>query len=91
MCFFAEINNVIYVLKYEKFQTYLHIIYTPQATTTNAILAILYLITSLNGAEPELFRVACLHGNASMEEGSLESVQALMLMVSSLVLSIVLY
>ncbi|KAJ9644294.1 hypothetical protein H2204_001645 [Knufia peltigerae] len=78
--FFAEINNIIYVLSYERFQIDLEKVYSFRPATTNAKLAIIHLMVSLIDPDADLFSFATRFGNASIEEGTLESVQALMIM-----------
>lgn len=79
--FFAEINNIIYVLSFERFQIDLEKVYSLRPATTNAKLAIIYLMVALKDPDPDSFSFATRYGNASIEEGTLESVQALMIMV----------
>lgn len=79
--FFAEINNIIYVLSFERFQIDLEKVYSLRPATTNAKLAVIYLMVALKDPDPDILSSATRYGNASIEEGTLESVQALMIMV----------
>lgn len=79
--FFSEMNNTIYVLNYTCFQSQLKDLYATDATASNALLAIVYGIGFLGTSDPQQFAKASQYGNASIEEASLESVQAIMIMV----------
>ena len=80
--FFAEINAVNYILSYEVFHTYMFNVYTQKCPLSHAVFMILCLILVFDGNHEEYFSKACQHFDHTLEEGSLESVQALMLIVT---------
>jgi hypothetical protein len=82
--FFAEINCVIYVLSYECFQSYLDSIYVHGNQSSHSGLALVYLMLSLWPLSDQYFVEGCQYCTEGMGEGTIESVQALMLMVSSI-------
>ena len=81
--FFAEVNNIAYVLKYEQVQSTLENIYCGLPSTRSS-LAIVYLILSCGPDSDHFYTEGCRYSTAALEEGTLESVQALMLMVSKI-------
>ncbi|KAH7131741.1 fungal-specific transcription factor domain-containing protein [Dactylonectria estremocensis] len=79
--FFTEMNSTIYVLNYARFQSQLQDLYVTGAAASNALLAIIHGIGFLGTSDPRLFADAVRYSNASVEEASLESVQAVMITV----------
>jgi hypothetical protein len=79
--FFAEVNGIIYILQYERFHNDMGNIYAKRLPVTNAGFAIFYLILSLSQKHEDYFADACRYCNVALEESSMESIQALMLLV----------
>jgi hypothetical protein len=80
MTFFRDINSVIFILDQEKFYAWLDEVYSEQDVSTS-ILAIVYLVMALCGDETSSFEIARSYMNDVIEESSLNSVRAIMLMV----------
>lgn len=80
MTFFRDINSVIFILDQEKFYAWLDEVYSEQDVSTS-ILAIVYLVMALLGDETSSFEIARSYMNDVIEESSLNSVRAIMLMV----------
>lgn len=79
--FFAEVNGIIYILQYERFYNNVGNIYARRLLVTNAGFAILYLIFSLSQEHENYFAEGCRYCNLALEESSMETIQALMLLV----------
>ena len=79
--FFAEINCVTYILSYEEFHGYMVNAFEQKAPLSHSVLMLLCLILSLDEKHDQYFSRACKHFEHSLEEGSLASVEALMLLV----------
>ncbi|KFY72128.1 hypothetical protein V499_07699 [Pseudogymnoascus sp. VKM F-103] len=79
MTFFRDINSVIFILDQEKFYAWLDEVYSEQDVSTS-ILAIVYLVMALCGDETSSFEIARSYMNNVIEESSLDSVRAIMLM-----------
>ncbi|KAK4943651.1 hypothetical protein LTR10_016748 [Elasticomyces elasticus] len=82
--FFAEVNCVNYISSYKQFHTYTFNAFDQKQPVSHAVLMLLYLIMSLNPQYEEHFPKACGHVDATLEEGSLASVEALMLLMFNL-------
>ncbi|KAH9204918.1 fungal-specific transcription factor domain-containing protein [Leptodontidium sp. 2 PMI_412] len=78
--FFAEVNGIIYILQYERFYNNVGNIYARRHLVTNAGFAILYLILSLSQEHENYFAEGCRYCNLALEESSMETIQALMLL-----------
>lgn len=81
--FFTEINCVNYILSYDQFNIYMNKAFDSQPSLSHAIFMLLCLILSFDDKYKDYFHRACEHVDYAMEEGSLASVEALMLIVSS--------
>ncbi|KAH6988274.1 fungal-specific transcription factor domain-containing protein [Ilyonectria sp. MPI-CAGE-AT-0026] len=79
--FFTEINCVNYILSYDQFNTYMNKAFDTQPSITHAVHMLLCLILSFDDKYKDYFFRACKHVDYAMEEGSLASVEALMLIV----------
>lgn len=79
--FFAEVNSVIFVMSEDLFHYRLDNIYNTQQNCSNSFLAILYLVLALGEKSEIYFKVACSLFDKSVEEGSEESIQVVMLTV----------
>ncbi|OBT65060.1 hypothetical protein VE03_05240 [Pseudogymnoascus sp. 23342-1-I1] len=77
--FFRDINSVIFILDQEKFYVWLDDVYGEQDVSTS-ILVIVYLVMALCGDEASSFEIARSYINDVIEESSLNSVRAIMLM-----------
>lgn len=84
--FFLEVNNVTYVLTYEGFQQSLDSMYLRRDSCSNADFAIIYGILSLSldftGAD-SLYNLARRYLYLAIEEGTVQTIQALMISVST--------
>ena len=80
--FFVEINTAVYILNQDRFRRLLESIYVHKMQSDNASLALIYLMLSLWPLDSQYFSDGTNFCNAAIEESSIESVQALMLMVS---------
>lgn len=78
--FFNHINSVVYILTPEKFFNSVEAIYSGRDITPSAQ-ATIHLIVALVDSCSESFEIARMQMESVMEEGSLESIQAIMLMV----------
>ncbi|KAK5232936.1 hypothetical protein LTR47_006163 [Exophiala xenobiotica] len=78
--FFSEINCVNYILSYEKYHAYTLNAFQPQARLSPSVFMLLCLILSLEEKHEQYLIKACEHFEHVLEEGSLASVEALMLM-----------
>jgi hypothetical protein len=79
--FFVEVNSVISVMCEDIFQYRLDDIYNTQQNCSNSFLAILYSVLAL-GEKPEIyFKTACSLFDKSVQRGSEESIQVVMLTV----------
>ncbi|KAH9208322.1 hypothetical protein DL95DRAFT_480443 [Leptodontidium sp. 2 PMI_412] len=78
--FFAEINSITYILGCDQLQSYLTSLTQQNYPMTNASLMLLYLVLNLEQDDDEYFDKACHLFDAAMEEGSIESVRAMMLL-----------
>jgi len=79
--FFAEVNSVIFEMSEDLFQYRLDDIYNTQQNCSNSFLAILYLVLALGEKSEIYFKTACSLFDKSVEEGSEESIQVVMLKV----------
>ena len=79
--FFAEVNSVIFVMSEDHFQYRLDDIYNTQQNCSNSFLAIIYLVLALGQKSETYFKAACSLFDKSVEEGSEDSVQVVMLTV----------
>ncbi|KAJ5959573.1 uncharacterized protein N7479_006723 [Penicillium vulpinum] len=79
MRFFAEINSVIYILDQDRFHHWLDDVYSGKGVRAS-VLVILYLVMALCGDEDPSFHIARSSMDDVIQESSLESVRALMLM-----------
>ena len=79
--FFAEVNSVIFVMSEDHFQYRLDNIYNTRQTCSNSFLAIIYLVLALGQKSETYFKAACSLFDKSVEEGSEDSVQVVMLTV----------
>ncbi|KAH6981589.1 hypothetical protein BKA56DRAFT_584162 [Ilyonectria sp. MPI-CAGE-AT-0026] len=77
--FFSHINSVVFILSPEKFFNAVDMAYSGR-DTTSSVQAIIHLIVALINGSSENFELARMQMEGVIEEGSLESVQALMLM-----------
>ncbi|CAI7640081.1 unnamed protein product [Penicillium glandicola] len=77
--FFAEINSVIYILDQDRFYHWLDEVYGGKGLRAS-VLAILYLVMALCGDEEPSFHISRSYMDDVIEESSLESVRAIMLM-----------
>ncbi|KAJ5513431.1 hypothetical protein N7463_002983 [Penicillium fimorum] len=77
--FFAEINSVIYILDQDRFHHWIDDIYGGKGVRAS-VLVILYLVMALCGDEDPSFHIARSYMDDVIEESSLESVRAIMLM-----------
>ncbi|KAK2605788.1 hypothetical protein N8I77_008602 [Diaporthe amygdali] len=77
--FFTQINSVLYILSPEKFFNSVEAAYSGRDTPTSTQ-AIIHLVVALANRSPENFETARMQMESVLEEGSLESVQAMMLM-----------
>lgn len=80
MRFFAEINSVIYILDQDRFHLWIDDVYGGRGVRAS-VLVILYLVMALCGEEDPSFHIARSYMDDVIEESSLESVRAIMLMV----------
>ena len=80
--FFAEINSVIWILGYEKFIDIVENIYSPKQPTSNASMASLLAIVALAEGSEDMLDSACQYFDLAVSEGSLESIQMIMILVS---------
>lgn len=78
--FFSEINSVIYILDQDRFHLWLDDVYGGNGVRAS-VLVILYLVMALCGDEDPSFHIARSYMDDVIEESSLESVRAIMLMV----------
>lgn len=78
--FFAEINSVIYILDQYRFHLWLDDVYGGKGVCAS-VLVILYLVMALCGDKDPSFDIARSYMDNVIEESSLESVRAIMLMV----------
>ncbi|KGO47904.1 Transcription factor, fungi [Penicillium expansum] len=79
MQFFAEINSVIYILDQDRFHLWIDDVYGGRGVRAS-VLVILYLVMALCGEEDPSFHIARPYIDDLIEESSLESVRAIMLM-----------
>lgn len=78
--FFAEINSVIYILDQDRFYHWFDDVYGGKEVRAS-VLVILYLVMALCGDEEPSFQISRSYIDDVIEESSLESVRAIMLMV----------
>ena len=79
--FFAEVNSIVYIMTFEGFQQCLESIYGPKGSCSNAAFGVVYTLASLFPGGDHAFSQASHYIRLAIEEGSIETVQALMLMV----------
>ena len=79
--FFTKINCVNYILSYEEFYAYTVNAFEQKGRLSHSVFMILCLILSLDEKHEQYFSRACDHFRYALEEGSLASVEALMLLV----------
>ncbi|OQE38902.1 hypothetical protein PENCOP_c007G00122 [Penicillium coprophilum] len=77
--FFSEINSVIYILDQDRFHLWVDDVYGGNGVRAS-VLVILYLVMALCGDEDPSFHMARCYMDDVIEESSLESVRAIMLM-----------
>ncbi|QKX54960.1 uncharacterized protein TRUGW13939_02050 [Talaromyces rugulosus] len=77
--FFAEINSVIYIIDQDRFHLWLDDVYGGKGVCAS-VLVILYLVMALCGHKDPSFDIARSYMDNVIEESSLESVRAIMLM-----------
>lgn len=80
VAFFKDINSVIYILDQEKFQIWVDDVYSGREVCTS-ILVIVYLVMALCGDKSSSFETARSYMDDVIEESSIDSVRAIMLMV----------
>lgn len=85
--FFSEINSVIYILDQDRFHHWIDDIYGGRRVRAS-VLVILYLVMALCGDDPPSFHIARSYMDDVIEESSLESVRAIMLMVRMMPLNV---
>lgn len=78
--FFAEINSVIYILEQDRFHLWIDDVYSGKGVRAS-VLVIMYMVMALCGDENPSFGIARSYMDDVIEESSLESVRAIMLMV----------
>ena len=84
--FFAELNCVTYILSYEQFQSHMIRAFDQRNQVSHSVFMLLNLIVAFNDEMYEqYFSKACEHLEYVLEEGTVASVEALMLLVSDLV------
>lgn len=79
--FFAEVNSVIYVLSQREFSQLINNIYFSQEAERVSTWALVMLIYALGAKNKQAFERACFHLDGIIEEGSIESVKAILLIV----------
>jgi hypothetical protein len=79
--FFTEVNSVIFVMSEDLFQYRLDDIYNTRQNCSNSFLAMIYLVLALGERSEVYFKAASSLFDKSIEEGSEESVQVVMLTV----------
>ncbi|KAF7529729.1 hypothetical protein PCG10_006059 [Penicillium crustosum] len=77
--FFAEINSVIYILEQDRFHLWIDDVYSGKGVRAS-VLVIMYMVMALCGDENPSFGIARSYMDDVIEESSLESVRAIMLM-----------
>lgn len=80
--FCREINPLSYVLDYERTKARVLALSSPDLKPTHALLGIIFSLSSLEVDEDEMYIQANHYVYSSMAESSIESVQALVLLVS---------
>lgn len=85
--FFAEVNSVINILNFAQFQEIVEDLYHLGQASTNANIAIVLGVTALVSGSDTVLDQACQYLDSSIAEGSLESIQAIMILVSAATLS----
>ncbi|KIW50501.1 hypothetical protein PV05_09305 [Exophiala xenobiotica] len=78
--FFAEINCVNYILSYEQFYVYISDSLDQRHPLSHGVFMLLCLILSFDSKYEEFFSKACGHVEYVFEEGSIASVESLMLL-----------
>ncbi|EXJ57727.1 uncharacterized protein A1O5_12517 [Cladophialophora psammophila CBS 110553] len=78
--FFAEINCVNYILSYEQFYVYMSDCLDQRHPLSHGVFMLLCLILSFDSKYEEFFSKACGHVEYTFEEGSIASVESLMLL-----------
>lgn len=78
--FFSHINSVVYILSPETFFNAVETAYSGRDASPS-VQATIHLIVALVNGSSENFELARMQMESVIEEGSLESVQAMMLMV----------
>lgn len=81
--FFAEVNCIVNILNFEKFQEMVGELYDLKQASSNAGIAIVLGVVALAGDLDYVLHQACQYLDPTIAEGSLESVQAIMILVSS--------
>lgn len=79
--FFAEINCVNFIISYGKFHSFTINAFDHKRPVSHAVFMLFCLIVSFDERYEEYFAKACEHFDSALEEASIESVEALMLMV----------
>lgn len=79
--FYAEINSVIYILPSEGLQDCVDRLLRRSKACRNAHIAIVYAVMSLGTESTSIFSLACHYLTLAIEEGSIATVEALMLIV----------
>ena len=86
--FFAEVNCVTYILSYERFNTHMIRALDQKNRLSHSVFMLLCLILSFDERYEQYFSKASEHVEHVLEEGTLASVEALMLIGSDLVPSL---
>lgn len=73
---------MIWILSYEKFIDILENIYNPGQPTSNASMATMLAIVALAEDSEDMLNSACQYFDLAVSEGSLESIQTIMVLVS---------
>lgn len=80
--FFAEVNSVVWILSYEKFIDTVENVYSPGQPTSNSSMASVLAIVALAEGSEDVLNSACQYFDLAVSEGSLESIQMIMILVS---------
>lgn len=80
--FFREVNSIVFVLNFEQFEDIAENLYELKEKSSNACVAIMLAVVALVDSSDNAFNRAYHYLDHAVSEGSLESVQAIMLFVS---------
>ena len=79
--FYAEINSVIYILSSEGFQDCIDRLLTRSGTCSNSHIVLFYAVLSLHLGSRPYFDLACEYLTQAIEEGSIVTVEAMVVLV----------